>query len=172
MVTDADPVGTLFAGLVWDTQSVSREKAWVMLAVSCTAVITNRLVFLYECPTRVASDVSDCQSVASLVVLAVRTELDKDDNANPPPFNVTEPDPVPPRFERWGKLANGASTDHTLLPLPNRLPAVMMTRRVLFPPKATLHLIDVSDSHSVPSHCVAVTETEEVNPEKPIILLP
>ena len=48
----------------------------------------------------------------------------------------------------------GLSNEYAAVPLPDRSPAVITTRRVPRAPCPTMHRTDVSDSHSVPSHPV------------------
>ena len=70
------------------------------------------------------------------------------------PCTVTDVDPVPARLSRCIILIDARSTDHTCDMLPPDSPTVITTRRVPRAPWPTMHLTDVSDSHSVPSHPV------------------
>ena len=73
------------------------------------------------------------------------------------PCTVTDAEPVPARLPLRRPMLSPAMSDRpcpqTHTPAP-RSPAVITTRRVPRAPRPTMHLIDVSDSHSVASHPV------------------
>ena len=60
------------------------------------------------------------------------------------------------------------STDHPCVLLPPRSPTVITSRRVPRAPRVTLHLTDVSDSHSVASHPVCPSRARPVCVSSPI----
>ena len=85
-----------------------------------------------------------------------------------PPSTVTDADPVPAWLPLRISLNPATSTDHPRETLPSLTPAVITTRRVPPDPCATLHLTDVSDSQSVPSHPVCPSRPRAVYPASPI----
>jgi hypothetical protein len=100
------------------------------------------------------TDVSDSHSVDSHPVWSVRNVLVYVTRPMLDPCIVTDADPVPARFPRRVTLISPMSTDHTWDILKPRSPIVITTRRVPRAPCPTMHLIEVSDSHSVASHPV------------------
>ena len=118
------------------------------------AVITTRRVPPDPCPTMHLTDVSDSHSVPSHPVSPVRVIPVYVTSPRLAPCTVTDADPVPARLSRCSVLMLPTSTEYPSDMLPPRSPAVITTRRVPRPPCPTMHLTDVSDSHSVPSHPV------------------
>jgi hypothetical protein len=82
---------------------------------------------------------------------------------------VTDADPVPALLYPLDTLALLASIENAVVPLPDRLPAVITTRRVPRAPCPTRQRTDVSDSHSVPSHPVCPDRTIAVKPTSPML---
>jgi hypothetical protein len=88
----------------------------------------------------------------------------------PAPCIVTDADPVAARFCRRVTLTTMKSTDHACVTLPFCSPAVITPRWE--PPNAnreTLHLIDVSDAHSVASHPVCPSRSLPVYVTSPML---
>ena len=138
-----------------------------MLPDRSPAVITTRRVPQFPSrPIRHRTDVSDSHSVPSHPVVPDRTIDVYPACPRLPPCNVTDPDPVPPRFDFFCPLSVPASNDIPMLPVPNLLSSVATTRRVPFAPLPTRHRTDVSDSHSVPSHPVSPDRTIDVYPAR------
>jgi hypothetical protein len=86
---------------------------------------------------------------------------------SPAPCTVTDADPVPAEFDRRNTLTLPESKEIATDVLPPRSPAVIIIRRVHRTPWPTRHLIDVSDSHSVPSHPVCPIRPSAVNATSP-----
>jgi len=83
------------------------------------------------------------------------------------PCTVTDAEPVPALFSRRITLIDPESTEEACDMLPDRSPAVTVTRRVPPAPCPVRHRIDVSDSHSVASHPVCPDRTMAVNATSP-----
>ena len=80
------------------------------------------------------TDVSDSHSVASHPVCPSRDRPEYDTSPMLDPCTVTDVDPVPPRLPLRTTLTDPRSTDHVWLPLPERSPTVITTRRVPLAP--------------------------------------
>ena len=119
------------------------------------------------CPTRHRTDVSDSHSVPSHPVCPDRTIAVTAVSPTPAPCTVTDDDPVPARLYPSITLITPASVDITAVLLPDRSPAVIVTRRLPAADRPTRHRTDVSDSHSVPSHPVCPDRTIAVIPTSP-----
>ena len=105
------------------------------------------------------TDVSDSHSVPSHPVCPSLPMLVYDTSPRPAPCTVTDADPVPALFIRPIQLELWASADQPSDTDALRSPVVITTRRVLCTLRPTMHLTDVSDSHSVPSHPVCPDRT-------------
>ena len=161
-VTDADPVlprlprrSTLLAGM-------SADQAWLLLPIRSPVVNTTRRVPRAPCPTRHLTDVSDSQSVPSHLVCPCLEPIEYARNPMLEPCKVIDVDPVPARLARRAALTIPTSYDQEALALPSLLPTVITTRRVPRVPCPAMHLTDVSDSHSVPSHIVLPSRARPV----------
>jgi hypothetical protein len=158
--TDADPVPALLYPLVTLTIPVSIEYTAVLLPSRSPAVITTRRVPRAPCPALHRTDVSDLHSVPSHPVSPDRIIAVRATSPMLAPCTVTDADPVPARFPRYNMpLTEPRSAEYAAVILPGRSPAEITTRRVPQAPCAALHLIDVSDPHSVPSHPVCPDRT-------------
>jgi len=166
-VTDADPVPALFSRCITLIDPKSTENACDMLPDRSPDVTVTRLVPPDPCPVRHLTDVSDSHSVPShpvcpecaMAVNATSPRLD--------PCTVTDADPVPALFSRRITLIDPKSTENVCDRLPDRSPTVNTDRRVPRAPWLTMHLTDVSDSHSVASHPVCPSRTVAVNATSP-----
>jgi len=83
------------------------------------------------------------------------------------PCTVNEADPVPALFSRRITLNNPKSIENACDMLPDRSPEVNNIRRLAPAPCPVRHRMDVSDSHSVPSHPVCPDRTMAVNATSP-----
>ena len=97
---------------------------------------------------------SDCHKDASDDEPETLTPSVRETKPTYDPCTVTDAEPVPARLPRRAMLSPAMSADHPEDTLPPRSPAVITTRRVPRAPCPTMHLIDVSDSHSVVSDAV------------------
>ena len=115
----------------------------------------------------------DAHSVVSDAVMPLRTATDDPRYPNEEPKTVILIDPVETKLINLcvilpTPLKLGLSTEYTCVPLPDRSPAVITTRRVPRAPCPTMHLNDVSDSHSVLSHDVCAIRDDAVYAVKAI----
>ena len=94
------------------------------------AVIVTRRLPAADRPTRHRTDVSDSHSVPSHPVCPDRTIAVCATSPRPAPCTVTDPDPVPALFSRRITLIDPTSTEYPSDILPDRSPAVIVTRRV------------------------------------------
>ena len=133
----------------------------------CPAVIATILVPRAACPIMHLTDVSDSHSVPSHPVCPSLPMLVYATSPRPAPCTVTDAEPVPALFRRWSTLRSEESDVHAWLTLPCLSPAVITTRRVPRPPCPAMHLTDVSDSHSVPSHPVCPGRPSAVSASSP-----
>ena len=107
------------------------EIAWEMLAVfSPIVTATNRvprtpLLIMHR------REDSECHSVDSQEVCAIRAELVEDCRSNPAPKIVTEADPVEALLPEWAELIIDPSTEKAAVKLKSCCPAVIVARRVL-----------------------------------------
>ena len=154
-VTDVDPVPPLLYPRVKLSPPPSIEYAADPLPVRTPVVSITRRVLMPPRPAMHLTDVSDAHSVPSQPVYPSRPFAVTTISPMPPPCTVTDVDPVPPLLDRDNTLTLASSTDIPMLPVPVRSPAVIVNRRVPAPPRPTMHLTDVSDSHSVPSQPVS-----------------
>ena len=129
-VTDADPVPALLSRRIVLMDPTSTEYASDMLPDRSPAVIVTRRVPRPPCPARHRTDVSDSHSVPSHPVCPDRTIAVTAVSPTPAPCTVTDADPVPARLYPSITLITPASIDITAVPLPDRSPAVIVTRRV------------------------------------------
>ena len=120
------------------------------------------------CPVMHLTDVSDAHSVPSQPVSPDRIKLEYATSPSPDPCTVTDADPVPARFPPPATLTQPESADHAWLRLPDLSPTVTTPRRVPRAPCPPMHLTDVSDSHSVPSHPVCPARPIAVKTITPI----
>jgi hypothetical protein len=153
-VTDAEPVPARFPRRVLLILIVSTDQALVTLPIRCPTVITDRRVPPAPCPTRHLTDVSDPHSVNSHAVLPYRARPVYVTMPMLVPCTVIDADPVPAPFDPRIRLTLPASTLQPCVALSPRPPTVITERRVPEAPWPTLHLTDVSDCQSVPSHPV------------------
>ena len=153
-VTDADPVPARLSRRSVLMLPKSTEYAPDMLPVLSPDVMLTRLVPPAPCPAMHLTDVSDSHSVPSHPVWPDRAIPVKPARPRFEPCTVTGADPVPCMFPRDIILTEPGLTENASDMLPTRSPAVIATRRVPGLPTPTMHLTDVSDSHSVPSHPV------------------
>jgi hypothetical protein len=145
----------------------SSENASDMLPPSMPDVNVKRRVCWDPCPARHRTDVSDSHSVPSHPVCPIRPSAVNATSPSPAPCTVTDADPVPAEFDRRNTLTLPESKEIATDVLPLRSPAVIIIRRVPRTPWPTRHLIDVSDSHSVPSHPVCPIRPAAVNATSP-----
>ena len=131
-------------------------------------VIDARRVPDTPCPTLHLIDVSDTHSVASHPVCPSRPRPVYPAFPMLVPCTVTDSDPTASRFNDDSTLSPIMSVDIDSVTLPHRPPAVITTRRVPDIPCPTLHLIDVSDTHSVASHPVCPFRLRLVDPVIPM----
>src|SRR6056300_729219 len=168
-VTNAAPAACQFTVEVTLKLPTSVDQPSVRLPDRCPAVTTARLDPCTPCPTMHRTDVSDTHSVAShpvcpsraLPVYAMMPML--------APCTVTDAEPVPARLLRRAMLSPAMSVDQPSDTLAPRSPAVITTRRVPRAPCPTMHLIDVSDSHSVASHPVCPSRALPVYATSPML---
>jgi len=169
IVTDADPFPARFCRRITLNDPESTDHACVTLPPRSPAVITIRRVPRPPCVTRHLTDVSDSHSVASHPVCPSRARTVYVTSPMLAPWIVTDAEPVPARFCRRITLNDLKSTDHACVTLPPRCPAVITTRCVPRPPCVTMHLTDVSDSHSVASHPVCPSRARPVYVTSPML---
>ena len=153
-VIDAEPVPARFPRRVLLILIVSTDQALVKLPIRCPTVMTDRRVPPAPCPNRHLTDVSDTHSVDSHAVLPYRALCVYATMPMLAPSTVIDADPVPARFHPRIRLTLPPSTLQPRVALALRPPTVITTRRVPAAPCPTLHLADVSDCQSVPSHPV------------------
>ena len=133
-------------------------------------VIDARRVPDTPCPTLHLIDVSDTHSVASHPVCPSRPRPVYPAFPMLVPCTVIDADPTANRFNDDSTLSPIMSVDIDSVTLPDRSPAVITTRRVPDTPCPTLHLVDVSDSHSVASHPVCPSRICAVYRTLPMLL--
>ena len=109
------------------------------------------------CPARHRTDVSDSHSVPSHPVCPDRTIAVTAVSPTPAPCTVTDADPVPARLYPSITLSLPVSMDSPMLPVPDRSPAVIVTRRL---PEAD-RPIAVSATSPRPAPCT-VTDADPV----------
>ena len=133
----------------------STEQQSVKLPTRSPAVTIARRDPCIPWPDMQLTDVCDTQSVTSHPVCPDRIRpVFPSAFPRPVPCTVTEARPPARRFNTVTVLGLETSIENTSEILPDRSPAVTTTRRVPDTPCPTLHLIDVSDTHSVASHPV------------------
>ena len=166
-VTGADPVPALFPRRITLTEPTSTDHPSLMLPYRSPADNTIRLVPRAPCPALHRTDVSDSHSVPSHPVCPDRTIGVTATTPKAAPCNVTDDAPVPALLYALVTLTLPVFIEYNAVPLPDRSPAVVTTRCVPRAPCPTLHCIDVSDSHLVPSHPVCPDRTIAVKIKAP-----
>ncbi len=146
----------------------STDHPCVLLPPRSPTVITTRRVPRTPCVKLHRTDVSDSQSVASHPVCPSRARPVLLTSPMLAPCTVIDAEPVPARFCRRITLNAPTSTDHPCVLLPPRSPTVITIRRVPQAPCVTLHLTDVSDSHTVASHPVCSPRARPVCGRNPM----
>jgi hypothetical protein len=120
------------------------------------------------CSARHRTVVSDSHSVPSHAVRPTRTAPLRPSSPNPPPCTVIDNDPVPARLDRLTPLDEPYSNEYPAETLPTRTPALITTARLPPDPSPNSPAVDVSESHSVPSHPVPPTRNPPLLPASPI----
>ena len=171
-VIDAEPVPARFDPRIRLTLPASKLHNCVTLPPDrCPAVTTARLDPCTPCPTLHLTDVSDTHSVASHPVCPPRA---RPVYATVPilvPCTVTDTPPLATVLIPCTSLSPATSVDHACVTLPpDRCPAVTTARLDPCTPCPTLHLTDVSDTHSVASHPVCPPRARPVYATVPILV--
>ena len=115
------------------------------------------------------TDVSDAHSVASHPVCPSRPRPVYAVLPMPAPCTVIDADTPAPRFAPCITLSPGTSVVHACVRLPDPSPAVTTARLDPCTPVPTLHLTDVSDTHSVASHPVCPSRPRPVYAVLPML---